>query len=67
MQDDPPAAAKADVDASKVASPGNHSSAAASHATAPGFESAAKKEHLSEAEALRRHREEARMQYMGWY
>lgn len=62
LQDDPPSAAQEDVDLTKAsAAP---TATAAREASPPGFESAAKKEHLSEAEALRRHRQEVRMP--GW-
>lgn len=55
-KDDPPSAAQKDVDLTKAsAAP---TATAAREASPPGFESAAKKEHLSEAEALRRHRQE---------
>lgn len=55
-KDDPPAAAQKDVDLTRA--PAAPPVAAAREASPPGFESAAKKEHLSEAEALRRHRQE---------
>ncbi|KAL4423706.1 hypothetical protein ABPG75_001007 [Micractinium tetrahymenae] len=55
-KDDPPAAAQKDVDLTKA--PAAPLAAPAREASPPGFESAAKKEHLSEAEALRRHRQE---------
>lgn len=58
LQDDPPAAAQKDVDLTRA--PAAPPVAAAREASPPGFESAAKKEHLSEAEALRRHRQEVR-------
>ena len=63
LQVDPPVAAKADADPTEQ----RQAAAAAAaeglaepdrEASPPGFEMAAKKEHLSEAEALRRHREE---------
>ncbi len=55
-------AARADADPSQPAAAGEGSEAER-EASPPGFEMAAKKEHLSEAEALRRHREEVRLAF----
>jgi hypothetical protein len=54
-QDDPPSAAQRDA---TVDGPVGAAAAAARAASPPKFESAAKKEHLSEAAALRQHRAE---------
>lgn len=56
-KDEPPAAAHQDVDITQLPSTAT-TPAAAHEASPPGFESAAKEEHLSEAAALRRHRAE---------
>ena len=57
LQADPPAAAQADADPAQLQ---RSTSDAAREPSPPGFESAAKKEHLSEAAALRQHRAEVR-------
>lgn len=55
LQADPPAAAQSDADPAQLQ---RSASDIAREPSPPGFESAAKKEHLSEAAALRQHRAE---------